>query len=309
MMKSTTAGCYSCIGAFLAWVLPWILLFSIPVHLVAQEGDPEEPSAPPAQEAEDRSPLAEARELVRQGQYPEAAAILGELHEARLDDAGFLAFYGEVLVASGNTKEAVPVLERALLVDPQRPRLHFQMGTALSELGDLDEALNSFSCEIEVNEDPEVRFLSRINSSILLKRQRLWVDAARELEDALRLQPDHPDAYGDLASIYLSAGNAPDAAGALERGEPLGFRSAHLYFNVGARFYNDHGYPEAEKLFRKALEIRPEMAEAERSLGSTLFHLGRAEEARRHLDRYLELKPDAPDAQEIREQVDALPGS
>jgi hypothetical protein len=47
------------------------------------------------------------------------------------------------------------------------------------------------------------------------------------------------------------------------------------------------------------------MAEAERSLAATLSKLERNGEAREHLVRYLELRPDAPDADEVREHLAA----
>ena len=48
------------------------------------------------------------------------------------------------------------------------------------------------------------------------------------------------------------------------------------------------------------LEADDTMAEAARGLGSTLTAQGRMDEARPHLRRYLELRPDAGDAEEIR---------
>jgi tetratricopeptide (TPR) repeat protein len=262
-----------------------------------------EPAAAPDPEQEERAEkIAEANDRIRGGDFGGAAEILADLIDDRTDDVSLLTQYGEVLLASGDAKGAVPILERAVRADPERLRLHFQIATAHTTLGEIDQALAAYAREIELNEDVEVRYLAHLNRSILYERQKSWAEAAAALEQALELKSE-PDAYAQLTALYLRAGDLPGAIAALERGAEVGFRSARLYFNVGARLYNDHKYAEAERAFRSAVEIDPEMAEAERSLGATLSQLGRAEEAREHLARYLELRPDAPDADEVREHL------
>ena len=57
-----------------------------------------------------------------------------------------------------------------------------------------------------------------------------------------------------------------------------------------------------------ALEIEPTLASAERSLAAALEKLGRDDEAVEHLRRYLELAPDAWDAETVRKQLKAHEG-
>lgn len=283
-------------------------LVTMPGTAAAQEPTPpsdpavEEVAALDPEQEERAAQIAEANDRVRNGDYGGAAEILAALIDDQTDDTALLTQYGEVLLASGDAKGAVPILERAVRADPERLRLHFQIATAHTTLGEVDEALAAFAREIELNEDVEVRYLAHLNRSILFERQKKWSDAAEALEQALELKPE-PDAYAQLTALYLRAGELEKATEALERGAEAGFRSARLYFNVGARLYNDHQYEEAEQAFRTALEIDAEMAEAERSLGATLSQLGRTDEARKHLGRYLELRPDAPDADEVREHL------
>ena len=240
----------------------------------------------------------EARASVKKGLYPEAEQILGQLVDDETEDGSLLTSYGEILVALGHAEQAVPILKRAIETAPEAERLHFQLATAYNSLGRVDEALAAYTKEIELNDHPAVEFLAHLNCSILLGQQGRHVEAAAALEQALELQPEHPQAYDELATMYLRAGDAAKASGALARGTEIGFRSAHLYFNVGARLYNDHSYADAEQAFARALEINPDMAEAEHSLASVLSKLGRDDEAREHLTRYLELRPDAEDARQ-----------
>jgi predicted Zn-dependent protease len=55
------------------------------------------------------------------------------------------------------------------------------------------------------------------------------------------------------------------------------------------------GLEAAAASYRRAAELNPKNADAERELGLALRDLGRSEEARRHLARYLQLAPSARD--------------
>ena len=81
------------------------------------------------------------------------------------------------------------------------------------------------------------------------------------------------------------------------------------YHSLGARYYKDEDYEAAIQVFRRALDIDPKLASAERSLAAALDQLGRRDEATAHLRRYLELAPDAPDAPRVRDRLAESSGS
>lgn len=64
----------------------------------------------------------------------------------------------------------------------------------------------------------------------------------------------------------------------------------------------------AEQLYRRALVADPDHAASHGALGRLLFRTGDRVEARRHLLRYLELRPDAPDRPYVEHYLDALEG-
>ena len=147
--------------------------------------------------------------------------------------------------------------------------------------------------------------LSRLNRSLLLQQDRRWDLAAEELEAVLEIEPQRGNVFGDLASLYIQAGDAEAAAAALERGEAAGFNSANHYYSLGARLYKSELFEQAVVMLGKALSVDPGLAEAERSLAASLERLGRKAESLEHLRRYLELRPDAPDAAVVSEKLRA----
>lgn len=256
-------------------------------------GEPEEPGVD----------LTAARNLVRASKLEEAARKLETLRAENPDDPDLLILLGEVHVASKRFDEGIEVLTAAKELAPDRERIHFQLGTALASLGKPEEALAAFEGELTRSEDPQVLVLTRLNRSLLLQRFNRWADAAAELESVLQFEPDRANVYGDLASLYIQAGETDLALRALERGRDVGFGSAPHWYSVGARLFAENRFDEAAEAFTGALEVSPDRPDAERSLAATLDRLGRTDEAAAHFRRYLELKPDAADREKVERQL------
>jgi tetratricopeptide (TPR) repeat protein len=277
---------------------------------VGQEDTETTPSPPADPATEQAAPepgpdFQEVNELVREARYEEAEEALAAMQESFPDDPGLLLMRGEVLLALGRAGEARDVLQRGVDVGGDLPRMNFQLATALVATGEFDGALAAFAREIEVDENAEIRTMARLNRYMLFDRAERWDEAAAELEAVLLLQPERVEVFGDLASLLLRAGETERAAEALDRGRAAGFSSAAHYYSLGARMFSDEQHEAAVSAFSKALEIDPALAQAERSLAAALDKLGREEAAVEHLRRYLELKPDAPEAAAIAERIEA----
>lgn len=261
----------------------------------------------PALAEEDAEPppadLTEANELVGAGDWAAAEQTLAEILTDHPDDIRVLQMRGEVLVALRRFDEAIPLLERCVELEPERPRIHFQWATALQATDQLDGALAAYGKEIAVNDELQVKVLSHLNRSLLLERREDLAGAADELEAVIELDPTRKRAHGDLATLYLRDGQLEKAAERLALGKAAGFESARLHYNLGAAFFNEGSFEAAAASFREALALDPELADAQRGLGSTLERLDQPAAAKQHFRRYLELKPDARDAADIRERI------
>jgi tetratricopeptide (TPR) repeat protein len=266
-------------------------------------GDDPEAPAPVA-----RADLGAVNELVRQGSYPEAETALALLQEEFPDEVRVLLLRGEVLLALRRFDEALPPLRRCAELDPDRERIHFQLATALQVTGDLPGAIEAYGKEIELNDATDVKVMAHLNRSLLLEQERDWAAAARELEAVLLLEPGRVEAYGDIASLYIKAGEIDTAAERLNAGLGAGFRSARHMYSLGAQYLKNKSYDPASQAFRIALKIDPDYADATRNLAVALEQMGQEDEAVEQYRRYLELRPDAEDAAEITEQIRAAEG-
>jgi tetratricopeptide (TPR) repeat protein len=265
-------------------------------------------ATPPAeQKAAPRADLSEVNAAVRSSDWAKADELLAGLLEQSPDDPAALLMRGEVLLALGKPAEARPFLERALAADPARERTNFQLATVLEGAGEPEAALEHFAREIELTSTNEIKVLAQLNRSVLFAKLGRTAEAAAALEAALALDPDRPQVYGDLATYYLELGRLDEAAATLERGfEQGGFSSAQHYYVLGTRYYQESAYDKAIGAFEQALALAEGHADAERSLGAALDQLGREDEALPHLERYLVLRPDAPEAKQVRERIAAI---
>jgi tetratricopeptide (TPR) repeat protein len=260
-------------------------------------------------EAPRSADLTEANALVREQDYAGAESLLASLQAEYPGDFRVLFMRGEVLLALQKPAEALPILAEAAEIDGSKPRLQFQLGTAHQMSGETDEALSAFEREIENNEDPAIKVMSHLNRMVIFRERRKWPDAAKEMTAVLELQPTRSDDYGELATLFLRAGNTEKAAKALENGADHGFSSAQHHYDVAARYLESEQLDASIRQFRKAVALRPDMARAERDLGRALNRAGRLEEALSHLERYLELKPDARDRARVEGWIATLHGS
>ena len=282
--------CCTCVGLTLALMVP------APSSVVARS-EPDPPVSASRQSAakstdslEEGAPapqvdLTEANELVRSGQFSEAEQLLASLIEQSPDDLRVVLMCGEVLLALNRHADALPLLQRVAELDGNRPRVHFQLAAALQATGDRQGALDALAEELELNQDPRVQVMARLNRSVLLERQKDWIGSAAELQAVLLLEPGRVEAHGDVASLYLRAGELDAAARSLEQGLERGFRSANHLHILGARYYEKKAYDAAIKALLQALEIDPGLAEVERALAGALDQVGREAEALEHLRR------------------------
>ncbi|MCU1281920.1 MAG: Tetratricopeptide 2 repeat protein, partial [bacterium] len=105
---------------------------------------------------------------------------------------------GAIAFRRGDLSKATWYLSRAVLRAPTRPKGHYNYALLLSAKKERDKALDELKIAGDLDQqDPEIRYLSGV---ILLRQGRLD-EAKLAFEEALRRQPQHPDAKHNLALL------------------------------------------------------------------------------------------------------------
>jgi serine/threonine-protein kinase len=125
-----------------------------------------------------------------------------------------------------------------------------------------------------------------------------WQQARQYFERAVQIDPHYASAYAGLADYYLSTDALPPRV-AMPKAKEYALKALEIdptlpeaHTLLGAvRFWADWNWPEAERDFRRALELNPGHVEALRVYSAYLTALGRAEEALAEIRRAQELDP------------------
>lgn len=138
--------------------------------------------------------------------------------------------------------------------------------------------------------------------------------AIEAYEKAISLAKGDPDPaiFQNLGGLYSAKGDSGKAreyyekAAALSAGsDPSG--AALSYYNMGVTFINAGQTEEAVEQLTKAVQADPNHAEANFQLGISLLGFPeRMDEAIQHMKKYMELKPDGPEAATAQALVEQL---
>ncbi|MFP4007441.1 MAG: tetratricopeptide repeat protein [Spirulinaceae cyanobacterium] len=164
----------------------------------------------------------------------------------------------------------IEICDRALEIDAENRTLWTNRGVKFKNMGNAEEALESFDRAIAVDEDYSLAHYNRC--AVLLNQLQQYEAAIAACDRALA----GDDAWGDQSNSTWAWNNQGVALNRLGR------------------------HDEALEAYDRALEIDPSYAKAWSNRATALIDLERYEEAVEDSDRALELDPDYPQAWDNR---------
>jgi tetratricopeptide (TPR) repeat protein len=212
-------------------------------------------------------------------------------------------------------EEAARAVRRAISLVPLRPRNHQSLGNVLMTLAGTGDTSAIAAGEAAFQRAVE---LAPLNTLILLDWARGELKLGRT-QPALRaarlaaaLYPADAKAHAILGSAYLAAGSQDSARAAYGRAlaadwhDEDGYVEAH--YDFAASLASLGRRQDAIKHFEEAIRLRPAYAEAQNYLGVLLGMEGRLEDALAHLTEAVRLSPDYAAAQNNLGNVNARMG-
>ena len=140
-------------------------------------------------------------------------------------------------------------------------------------------------------------WLARTNLGELLL-DRAPAEAVLQLEESLRIHPDHAEARNNLGIAYQRLNRLADAVHEHTEAVRLQPDMTEAHYNLGIDTQGLGRFDEAVAHYRRALQLKPGYVAARNNLGSTLAQLARFEEASREYREALRLEPGSPLVQE-----------
>lgn len=184
----------------------------------------------------------------------------------------------EMLKEEGHFKEAVPLLEQVIGLEPGLPITYLQLGTALTSLKNYEKAVPVLRKAVEMRPDLTI---PRYQLGSALFETEDFAGAAEEFETAAARSPNWPEAHLSLATAYARLGRLKDAIPEYEK--VIGLRpkhySAHLLLGRAQALSGDAAAAVPNLL--KAAELQPKSPEPHRFLAEAYVQLGQQADADR----------------------------
>ena len=209
---------------------------------------------------------------------------------------------GSALFESGQREEGLAAVRTSLALRPESMKAQYGAGLMLYKLGQLEEALAHLQRALDMNANNRVvQYTTGLVLAALGRSDR----AEQHYRRVLDIDPQHRAAHLRLGELLAGTGQVAAAerhvrqALTIKPGEPDA-----LLILAGIEFYQQR-YRASVDLYRTVASMRPGSARAWSGIGAALYHLGRPDEALRHIDRALALDPSLTEARNNRAAIAA----
>ena len=195
---------------------------------------------------------------------------------------------------------AVPLLQAASEAESENASIQFNLGFALSQLGQDDAAVAAYLKALEIEPDLPQAFL---NVGVLLVRVNRATEAVPYLARAVKRRDDDPQIQYFYAHALAESGKPEEAIPVYERAGEMDPRASSIWVELGQAQAQLNRIDDAMGSFRKAAAIDPEMGSYQLQLAERIEQDGGHERA---LGLYRAYLADDPTYVAVRERIGML---
>lgn len=252
---------------------------------------------------------AAAIDSVRKGNPEASVDLFKQAIEAKPDDWQRRDLFAKVLLRLDRQGEATIQANKAVQLAPGQAGPLVTLTEIYVARGLNDKAAESIAKASELEPD---------NAKVLERRAALaavqgnFDEAIALNEKVLEKNPNSTEVLVALADLYNRKKQPKKAEEMLNRVVALDPKNAYrTFYNLGVVILNREETSEADnrkaaEAFRKSIELKDNYALAHRDLGFALLRLGNLTDARKELQRYVDLDPRARDVAEIKDTIQSL---
>jgi protein O-mannosyl-transferase len=201
---------------------------------------------------------------------------------------------GIALNDRGQTDEAMAHYRRAIELRPSYAEAHYNLGRLLAQKGQLDEAVTHYEKALEINPaDAE----AQNNLGVTLFANGRADEAVAHYRKALAIQPEYADASCNLANALLSNGDLDGAIAYYSACLAILPNQAETQYNLASALLRKGRTDEAIAHYKKVIELRPDSADAHANLGSAFLAKSQVRDAIAEYRNALSISPENVAAQ------------
>ena len=201
---------------------------------------------------------------------------------------------GIALHDHGETDQAITHYRQAIELRPGYAEAHYNLGRLLAEKGEFNDAINHYEATLAINAtDAE----AHNNLGATLFQAGRVDDAIAHYQEALAVRPDYAEASCNLADALLSKGDMDGAITHYRTCVAVLPNHTDAQYNLASALLRKGRFDEAIIHYEKALELLPGNADAHVNLGSAFLAKGHIAEAIEQYKEALTLSPENVAAQ------------
>jgi len=231
--------------------------------------------------------------------YGTGSAVRNYLPQRQLHQAESFFRDGTHSLQEGKFDQAVSEFGKAIAINPRDPRFHLSLGAAHFSLGETEKAIADYERSLEAKPDaPE----THVNLAMAWKRLGKEDSAVDAYKKAIRLKPDLLPAYFELGLLHLNAKRDSAAADLFEsllKARP----AAESHLVIGQAYLNSGRTDLALNSFRRATQLKPDLAQAHLLLGSALLKKNLRQEAAKSYRLALQLDANSSAARTMLSRI------
>lgn len=238
--------------------------------------------------------------------YPEALASVNRLLALEPENTRGLRMRYEAHKSLGNDKEAEAALNVLSKLDKggDTVAMLYNEGVQAAKLGDLKAARARFEEVLQI--DPNMTH-ALTGVAFVYMNDKSYAEAAATAEKIIGLEPEHPKALQIRYDAYRGLGDKPKMEEALQALAAVNPGALiEQFYNKGVELFNGGDSAGAVEQFEAVLQIDAGYAPAHYRLGVAQVSAGDMAGAKMHLQKFLELSPDDPEAPAAKDMLSYL---
>jgi len=241
----------------------------------------------------------EAREMLEKEDIPGAIREMESLLLVKKDDPKLLLSLATLYIRVGRLKDAAPLLERSLSLNPKDAATRFLLATVYEGLKEYAKAVEAYEAVAAMERGtPRGEEASAHGRGARLKLhfdlgKRLlergdYEASLREMQAVLEIAPDDPVALFNIGTLYFRLNRPEEAEPPLRRAVSLAPDYIAAYLQLGLTLERLRKFTEAREAFEKVIEIQGDGREA-RIARARIESLREIETLTAHLDKGIKL--------------------
>jgi predicted O-linked N-acetylglucosamine transferase (SPINDLY family) len=236
-----------------------------------------------------REKFESALALHQRGQLAQARTIYEEILEVHPSNFDVLHLLGVIAAQTADPGRAVQLIGRAIEIDSTSAAAHFNRGTALQELKQLDAALADYNEAVAIDAAFAEAFCNR---AIVLKELKQLRQALESSERAIALKRDLAEAHFNRGAILYELGHLDAALASYHAAVLIKSTYAEAHFNRAVVLGDLDQLEAALVSYDSAIANKEGYVAAYANRGNVLRELRQWEAALDSYNQALAIKPD-----------------